>query len=32
MDEWTGEPDAAELDAMRRLIAYTADVACELLS
>lgn len=31
MDEWTGEPDAAELDAMRRFIAFTAATARELL-
>lgn len=32
MDEWTGEPDPKELDAMRRLITYTADVARKLLA
>jgi hypothetical protein len=32
MDEWTGEPDPEELDAMRRLIAHTANVAGTLLS
>ena len=31
MDEWTGEPDPRELDAMRRFIAHTADVAEALL-
>lgn len=31
MDEWTGEPDPAELDAMRRFIGHTAAVAAELL-
>lgn len=31
MDEWTGEPDRRELDAMRRFIAYTADAAKALL-
>jgi hypothetical protein len=31
MDEWTGEPDLSELDAMRRFIAYCADVARSLL-
>jgi len=31
MDEWTGEPDPRELDAMRRFIAHTADVAKGLL-
>ena len=31
MDEWTGEPDPAELDAMRRLIAFTAFTAERLL-
>lgn len=31
MDEWTGEPDPAELDAMRRLIAHIAGRAEELL-
>jgi hypothetical protein len=31
MDEWTGEPDTAELDAMRRFIAFSADTARELL-
>ena len=32
MDEWTGEPDPAELDAMRRLIAFTATTAEQLLA
>ncbi len=32
MDEWTGQPDSAELDAMRRLITHIAHVAEELLS
>lgn len=31
MDEWTGEPDPAELAAMRRFISFTADAARELL-
>jgi len=31
MDEWTGEPDSAELDAMRRFIAFTARTAERLL-
>ncbi|MEO7601931.1 MAG: N-formylglutamate amidohydrolase [Sphingomicrobium sp.] len=31
MDEWTGAPDPAELDAMRRLIAFTAATAERLL-
>jgi hypothetical protein len=31
MDEWTGEPDRRELDAMRRFIAFTAGRAEELL-
>jgi hypothetical protein len=31
MDEWSGEPDAAELDAMRGFISHTAAVAAELL-
>jgi len=31
MDEWTGEPDLEELAAMRRFIAYCADVAGKLL-
>lgn len=31
MDEWTGKPDAKELDAMRRFIAHSADVARTLL-
>ena len=31
MDEWTGEPDPRELDAMRRFIAFTADTCRELL-
>ena len=32
MDEWSGEPDPAELDAMRRLIAFTAATAEGLLA
>jgi hypothetical protein len=32
MDEWTGEPDPAELDAMRRLIRFVARRASELLA
>ena len=31
MDEWTGEPDLRELAAMRRFIAFSADVCRELL-
>ncbi len=31
MDEWSGEPDSAELDAMRRLIAFTAATARDLI-
>lgn len=31
MDEWTGEPDPSELDAMRRFIGFTADKARELI-
>ena len=31
MDEWTGEPDPAELDAMRRFIALSAAKATDLL-
>ena len=31
MDEWTGEPDPAELDAMRRFIGHSATVARDLL-
>ena len=31
MDEWTGEPDPAELDAMRAFITHSAKVAAELL-
>ncbi len=31
MDEWSGEPDPAELDAMRRFIAMTAATAQDLL-
>ena len=31
MDEWTGEPDPRELEAMRRFIAFTARRAEELL-
>ena len=31
MDEWTGIPDLAELEAMRRFIAFTADTARDLL-
>lgn len=32
MDEWTGTPDSAELDAMRRFIAMSAAVARDLLA
>jgi hypothetical protein len=31
MDEWTGDPDAGELDAMRRFITFIADTAREML-
>lgn len=31
MDEWTGEPDPGELDAMRRFIALVAETARELI-
>lgn len=31
MDEWTGEPDPAELAAMRGFITYSAQVAADLL-
>jgi len=31
MDEWTGQPDAAELAAMRRFITFIADTAREML-
>jgi len=31
MDEWSGEPDPAELDAMRRLITFSADTARALI-
>ncbi|MGH6659035.1 MAG: N-formylglutamate amidohydrolase [Sphingomicrobium sp.] len=31
MDEWTGEPDAAELEAMRRLINFTSETCEDLL-
>ncbi len=31
MDEWSGEADPAELDAMRRFIAFTAATARELI-
>ena len=31
MDEWSGEPDADELKAMRHFISHTASVAAELL-
>lgn len=31
MDEWTGEPDEQELEAMRRFIAFTATTAAKLL-
>jgi hypothetical protein len=31
MDEWSGVPDVAELDAMRRFITFTADTARDLL-
>ena len=31
MDEWSGEPDPAELDAMRDFITHSAKVAAELL-
>ena len=31
MDEWSGEPDPAELDAMRRLITMSAEISRALL-
>jgi hypothetical protein len=31
MDEWSGQPDADELDAMRRFIAFTAATARDLI-
>ena len=31
MDEWSGEPDPAELEAMRDFITYSAEVAARLL-
>jgi len=31
MDEWTGEPDPADLEAMRGFITHCAEVAAELL-
>ena len=31
MDEWTGKPDPAELEAMRAFITHSAQVAAELL-
>ena len=31
MDEWSGEPDPAELDAMRRFIDFTAATARDLI-
>ena len=32
MDEWTGEPDPAELDAIRRFVGHCATVARDLLA
>ncbi len=32
MDEWSGQPDPAELDAMRRFITFTAVTARDLLN
>ena len=32
MEEWSGEPDAAELSAMRDFISHTAAIAAELLN
>jgi hypothetical protein len=32
MDEWSGEPDPAELDAMRRFITFTAETCRSLLA
>ena len=32
MDEWSGEPDPAELDAMRRFITFTADTCRALIA
>ena len=31
MDEWSGEPDPGELDAMRRFIAFSADTCAAIL-
>ena len=31
MDEWSGQPDRQELEAMRRFIAFTAETCVELL-
>ena len=31
MDEWTGEPDAGELEAMRRFVTFIANTAREML-
>ena len=31
MDEWTGEPDAEELEAMRRFVTFIANTAREML-
>jgi hypothetical protein len=31
MDEWTGEPDPAELAAMRRFVAFMAEASDRLL-
>ena len=31
MDEWSGEPDPGELDAMRRFIAFVAETARDLI-
>ena len=32
MDEWSGEPDRAEVDAMRRFVAFIADTAEAMLA
>ncbi|MDQ3079598.1 MAG: N-formylglutamate amidohydrolase, partial [Pseudomonadota bacterium] len=32
MDEWTGEPDPAELRAMREFITFSGRIASELLN
>ena len=32
MDEWTGAPDPAELDAMRRFVTFSAETAARLIA